>query len=208
MNVRYDRKNDFFWAGNEQVYWSGIYVLRQKSTDFKSLCKKLKVSKEETPLFREELDGLRSLGLIRGKNKISVTKKGKEFLHEVEHQMRFSNLREKGVEDIDEAYDETKKIYRLDLSKTKLLVKRMPFHAERVDWFPLFVNSTIGLFIFLFVLYLSWFFIGHSTPIGTLVIQLIMAPILAVIFGGVGIIVIGLFYEAGKGVSHYLFRRK
>ena len=208
MNVRYDRKNDFFWADGEQVYWSSIYVLRQKSTNFKTLCKKLKVSKDEEPIFREELDGLRALGFIRGKNKISTTKKGMEFLREVERKMSFRHLREKGVEDIDEAFDETKNVYRIDLSKTKLLVKRMPLHAERVDWFPLFVNSSIGLFAFFIVLYTSWFFFMKSTPADTLIIQLIMSPIFAIVFSGFTVMALGLLYEAGKGITYFLFRKK
>ncbi len=208
MEVRYDKKNDFFAVGGKQVYWSSIYTLRQKSTTFKALCKKLKVSKGEIPLFREELGDLRALGFIRGKNKISVTKKGKEFLHEVERLISFRNLREKGVEDIDEAYGEEKKLYTIDLSKTKLLVKRIPFHAERVDWFPLFVNSTIGFLAFLVVLYLAWFAFMKTTPPDTLVIQLVMAPVIAIIFIGTAIVFLGLLYEAGKGISYFLFRRK
>ena len=208
MNVRYDKKNDLFLVDGSQVYWSGIYTLRQKSTDFKTLCRKLKVSKEEIPLFREELDDLRAAGLIRGKNKISTTKKGKEFLHEVEKKISFKHLRDKGEGDIDEAYDEEKRLFTIDLNKTKLLVKRMPLHKERIDWFPLFVNSAMGLFIFFVVFYTSWFLFKNSTPIDTYIIQLIMVPIFAVMISGLAVIFLGMLYEAGKGISYFLFRKK
>lgn len=207
MNVKYDRANDLFWVGKKQVYWSSIYVLRQKKTEYKKLLKKLKVSKDEEKMFKKELDDLRKLGFIKGKNKISTTAKGREFLREVEHRMQFKHLRDKSIEDIDDVFDEAKKIYRLDFNKTKLLVKRMPLHKERVDWFPLFVNSTIGYFAFIFIILVIWLGLG-GIDFDEFIIQAVLSPVASVMTVGIATIVIYLLYHAGQGFSSYAFRKR
>ena len=207
MKVKYDRANDFFWVDGKQLYWSSIYILRQKTTTFTSLCKKLKVSKTEQHMFEEELDDLRKLKFIRGKKKISTTKLGKEFLHDVEKRVKFKSLREKAEEDIDEVFDEARKVYNLDLRKTKLLIKKKPFHKERVDWFSLFVNSMVGFMIFVLT------FLTLSYAVGTIsldafVIQTILSPVASVMAIGSLTLFIGLLYYAGLAVDDQFFRRK
>jgi len=207
MNVKYDRANDLFWAGKKQVYWSSLYVLRRGKTTFKSLCRNLQVSKEEQPLFQEELADLRKLGFIRGKENISVTKKGKEFLHAAEKKISFKHLREKGVEDIDEVFEETDKLDHLKFSKTRLLVPSLPDHHERVDWFALFVNSTVGYFVFLFVILLVFFGLGEIN-IDALVVQAVLSPVASVMTIGVATLFIWMFYQGGSAIEGVVFRHK
>ncbi|MCK4328142.1 MAG: hypothetical protein KAW41_06805 [Candidatus Diapherotrites archaeon] len=207
MDVRYDRANDLFWVNGKQVYWSSVYVLRQKKSGFKKLCRSLKVSKEEQPLFIEELDDLRKLGFIRGKEKISVTKKGKEFLHAIEKKIKFRHLRERGIEDIDDVFEEAEKIDHLRLSKTKLLVPTLPDHYERVDWFALFVNSAVGYFFVLVVALLVWFGMGALGG-DALIVQLAMSPIASVMTIGFATVFLWIFYQGGKAIEGFAFRHK
>ena len=207
MRVRYDRANDLFVANGKQVYWSSVYVLRQKSTTFDSLCKKLKVSKDEKHLFEEELDDLRELKFIRGKKKITTTKKGKEFLSHVEKKLTRAQLRKKAVRDIDDAYRQSEKVFTLDMGKTKLLVKRTPFHKERVDWFSLFVNSTVGLIILILV-FLAVSYTMGSISFHALVIQAVLSPVASVMFMGSATIALWLLYYSGTAVDDQFFRRR
>ena len=207
MDVHYDRGSDLFWVEGKEVFWSSIYVLRQHKASFKDLCRRLKVSKDERHMFREELDDLRALGLIHGRDAITTTKKGIELLREVEKHMSFAKLRQHGVHDIDEVTIEANRLESMDPRRTRLLVRGKPWHEEHVEWFSLFVNTAGGFFAF-FMLILAFFFAMGDINMDGLIVQGVFAPIGAIMFMGTLTMAMWVFYHGGAALGYLLFRHK
>ncbi len=206
MKVKYDKFNDLFWVDGKELFWSSVYVLRQKEITLKSLLKRLKISKSEESLFSEELDDLRALKFISGKNKIKTTKKGKEFLKEVEKKIQFKHLREKGIEDIDDVFVETNKVMHLNPKKSKLLLKHN-WKPETVEWFSLFLNTTVGFIVF-FLLLLGFFFGMGSISLDALIVQMVFAPIGAIMVMGMSTVLLWIFYHGGSALGYLFFRHR
>ncbi len=205
MKVTYSKEDDLFKVSRKQVYWSSIYVLRQKASTPENLFKKLKVSKKERPMFLEELDDLRALGFIRGKSKILTTKKGLEFLAKVEDLVSFRNLRKRAIADIDDVFVEARRVNRLDLKHTKLLTRAGYGHEEHVDWGAFFFNSLMGYWAFL-LLTLVFMHALSPVPLRSLLVEFLLSPVAAVF--GIGVLTIFLFlaYNVGAYINRSLFR--
>ncbi len=205
MKVTYSKEDDLFNIGRKQVYWSSVYVLRQKESTPEKLFKKLKVSAKERPMFLEELDDLRALGFIRGKSKLVTTKKGLDFLGQVEHLVSFRNLRNRAIADIDDVFVEAKRVNRLDLKHTRLLAQSGYGHEEHVDWGAFFFNSLMGYWAFL-LLTLVFMHAISPVPLRSLLVEFLLSPVAAVF--GIGALTIFLFlaYNVGAYINRSLFR--
>jgi hypothetical protein len=204
MKATYSKEDDLFRLGGRQVYWSSIYVLRQEKTTPQALFKQLKVSAKERPMFLEELDDLRALGFIRGKDAITTTPKGKAFLDEVERLVSFKGLRNRAVHDIDEVFAEESALERMNPAKTSSLVAHRAEHGERVDWGAFFFNSLIGYWVFL-ILTLVFMQALSPMPLRALLVEFLLSPVAAVF--GIGVLSAFLYiaYNVGAYINRSLF---